>query len=189
MDPMELTNYTGCSTATFIQRDPVACRIAKVRENGDSDVAGAVGRPVRGLAFEWLPRRVDETRRPASQVRRPARPLIPAAAARVCDRAAADGRLPQDLAAPHRLPVRTGERVTRLRPVGGGGDGFEITCGTSRYRARDVIVATGRSSDLPFLYAFASMLVLGAGRDAGYVVDQITRRRAAEREPHPGRST
>jgi putative flavoprotein involved in K+ transport len=41
---------------------------------------------------------------------------------------------------------------------------------------------------LPFLYAFASMLVLGAGRDAGYVVDQITRRRAAKREPHPGRS-
>jgi putative flavoprotein involved in K+ transport len=39
---------------------------------------------------------------------------------------------------------------------------------------------------LPFLYAFASMLVLGAGRDAGYVVDQIARRRAAEREPRPG---
>jgi hypothetical protein len=31
MDPMELTNYSGGSTATFIQqRDPVACRIAKV---------------------------------------------------------------------------------------------------------------------------------------------------------------
>jgi putative flavoprotein involved in K+ transport len=45
--------------------------------------------------------------------------------------------------AQHRLPVRTGERVTRLRPAGGGGDGFEITCGASRYRARDVIVATG----------------------------------------------
>jgi hypothetical protein len=34
--------------------------------------------------------------------------------------------------AQHRLPVRTGERVTRLRPAGGGGDGFEITCGASR---------------------------------------------------------
>jgi putative flavoprotein involved in K+ transport len=42
---------------------------------------------------------------------------------------------------------------------------------------------------LPFLYAFASMLVLGAGRDAGYVVDQIARRRAAEGDPRPGRST
>ena len=41
---------------------------------------------------------------------------------------------------------------------------------------------------LPFLYAFASMLVLGTGRDARYVVDQLARRRAAEREPRPGRS-
>jgi hypothetical protein len=34
--------------------------------------------------------------------------------------------------AQHRLPVRTGERVTRPRPAGGGRDGFEITCGASR---------------------------------------------------------
>jgi hypothetical protein len=39
MDPTEPTNYSGGSMATFIQRDPVACRIANVRENGDSDVA------------------------------------------------------------------------------------------------------------------------------------------------------
>jgi hypothetical protein len=42
MDPMELTNYSRRSMATFIQRDSVACRIAKVRENGDSDVASSV---------------------------------------------------------------------------------------------------------------------------------------------------
>jgi putative flavoprotein involved in K+ transport len=33
---------------------------------------------------------------------------------------------------------------------------------------------------LPFLYAFASMLVLGAGRDAEYVVNRIASRRAKE---------
>jgi putative flavoprotein involved in K+ transport len=33
----------------------------------------------------------------------------------------------------------------------------------------------------PFLYAFASMLVLGAGRDAGYVVDRIARQSSGVR--------
>ncbi|MGH2475211.1 MAG: flavin-containing monooxygenase, partial [Candidatus Limnocylindrales bacterium] len=31
---------------------------------------------------------------------------------------------------------------------------------------------------IPFLYSFTSMLVLGAGRDAGYVVDRLTARAA-----------
>jgi putative flavoprotein involved in K+ transport len=31
---------------------------------------------------------------------------------------------------------------------------------------------------IPFLYSFTSMLVLGAGRDAAYVVDRLAARRA-----------
>jgi putative flavoprotein involved in K+ transport len=31
---------------------------------------------------------------------------------------------------------------------------------------------------IPFLYSFASMLVLGAGRDAAYVVDRLAARAA-----------
>jgi putative flavoprotein involved in K+ transport len=38
---------------------------------------------------------------------------------------------------------------------------------------------------LPFLYAFASMLVLGAGRDAEYVVDRIASRRTSETATRP----
>ena len=41
---------------------------------------------------------------------------------------------------------------------------------------------------LPFLYAFASMLVLGAGRDAEYVVNRIASRRPAETAPLDARS-
>ena len=36
---------------------------------------------------------------------------------------------------------------------------------------------------VPFQYAFASMLVTGAGRDAGYVVDRIAERVAAGAQP------
>ena len=49
----------------------------------------------------------------------------------------------ESYAAHHGLPVRTGERIDRLAPPAGGGDGYELTAGDSRYRARQVIVATG----------------------------------------------
>ena len=35
---------------------------------------------------------------------------------------------------------------------------------------------------IPFLYSFTSMLVVGAGRDAAYVVERIARRRGT-RDP------
>jgi hypothetical protein len=33
---------------------------------------------------------------------------------------------------------------------------------------------------IPFLYSFTSMLVIGAGRDAAYVVDRVAERRGRE---------
>ena len=60
-------------------------------------------------------------------------------------------------AAHHDLPVRTGERVVHMASAGGGGDGYEITAGDSRYRARQVIVATG-PFQRPFVPEFAARL-------------------------------
>ena len=59
-------------------------------------------------------------------------------------------------AAHHRLPVRSGTRVDRLAPAAGG-DGYELTAGTERYRARQVIVATG-PFQRPFVPDFAARL-------------------------------
>jgi putative flavoprotein involved in K+ transport len=56
----------------------------------------------------------------------------------------------------HRLPVRTGERVERLAPAAGG-NGFEVTTAHSRYRAQQVIVATG-PFQRPFVPDFAARL-------------------------------
>jgi putative flavoprotein involved in K+ transport len=53
----------------------------------------------------------------------------------------------------HRLPVRVGERVTQLRAVAPNA-GYEITAGGSRYRAEQVIVATG-PFQRPFIPDFA----------------------------------
>jgi len=59
-------------------------------------------------------------------------------------------------AAHHRLPVRSGTRVDRLAPAAGG-DGYELTAGAERYRARQVIVATG-PFQRPFVPDFAARL-------------------------------
>lgn len=48
----------------------------------------------------------------------------------------------ESYAAHHALPVRTGQRVDRLRAADGGA-AFEVTVGDERHRARQVIVATG----------------------------------------------
>jgi putative flavoprotein involved in K+ transport len=60
-------------------------------------------------------------------------------------------------AAHHRLPVRTSVRVDRLRPSADGSDGYELLAGGSRYRARQVIVATG-PFQRPFIPDFAAQL-------------------------------
>ena len=39
---------------------------------------------------------------------------------------------------------------------------------------------------VPFQYAFSSMLVAGAGRDAAYVVEQVAKRRASSRRRRDG---
>ena len=57
----------------------------------------------------------------------------------------------------HRLPVSTGVRVDGLRPVADGSDGYELTAGQARYRARQVIVATG-PFQRPFVPDFAAEL-------------------------------
>ena len=56
----------------------------------------------------------------------------------------------------HRLPVRTGTRVDRL-VTAIGDDGYELSAGAERYRARQVIVATG-SFQRPFVPDFAERL-------------------------------
>lgn len=63
----------------------------------------------------------------------------------------------ESYAAHHRLPVRTGVRVDRLRPTAGSGEGYEVSAGDSRYRARQVIVATG-PFQRPFVPDFAARL-------------------------------
>jgi len=63
----------------------------------------------------------------------------------------------QSYAAHHRLPVRTGVRVDRLRPSADGTDGYELLAGGSRYQARQVIVTTG-PFHRPFIPDFAAQL-------------------------------
>jgi putative flavoprotein involved in K+ transport len=56
----------------------------------------------------------------------------------------------------HRLPVRTGLRVDRVAPAARG-DGFEMTAEGSRFRAQQVIVATG-PFQRPYVPDFAARL-------------------------------
>lgn len=62
----------------------------------------------------------------------------------------------ESYAAHHRLPVRSGQRVERLSPANDG-DGYELTAGAVRYRARQVIVATG-AFQRPAVPEFAAQL-------------------------------
>jgi putative flavoprotein involved in K+ transport len=63
----------------------------------------------------------------------------------------------QSYAEHHRLPVRTGVRVDRLRPSADGSDGYELQADGSRYQARQVIVASG-PFQRPFIPDFAAQL-------------------------------
>jgi putative flavoprotein involved in K+ transport len=63
----------------------------------------------------------------------------------------------QSYATHHRLPVRTGVRVDRLRPSADGSDGYELQADGSRYQARQVIVASG-PFQRPFIPDFAAQL-------------------------------
>ncbi len=62
----------------------------------------------------------------------------------------------ESYAAHHGLPVRTGQRVDRLRATDDGA-AFELTVGDDHHRARQVIVATGPFQQ-PFVPDFASQL-------------------------------
>jgi putative flavoprotein involved in K+ transport len=56
----------------------------------------------------------------------------------------------------HRLPVETGVRVDRVTPAASG-DGFDLAARDARYRATQVIVATG-PFQRPFVPDFADRL-------------------------------
>ncbi|MGH2445539.1 MAG: flavin-containing monooxygenase [Candidatus Limnocylindria bacterium] len=55
------------------------------------------------------------------------------------------------------LPVRTGVSVDRLRPAGGGGDGYVIEAGDRAFAASQVVIAAG-SFRTPTVPAFANEL-------------------------------